>query len=902
MNRRLLCLGGLVWFCLPINRVPAETSHPLVPGFERFHADSNQASGGELLLGELGCVACHANQVLPVELKKAPRLGSVGSRVLPDYLRKFIAAPQETKPGTTMPDMFGGVDEKTRAEQVESLVHYLVAQSDGDLPQVQLPQVQLPTGGSRVRGAAVFHRVGCVACHGARQEGAKTLPYAVPLDNLNAKYTLPSLAQYLRDPLHVRPAGRMPDMNLGPADAQAIAGYLLDELPELPGIQMTLYHGDWGQLPDFSTMNPVSSTSVQEFSANHGGRRSHFAVVYQGKLAIEYPGEYRFFSFSDDGSVVKIDGQIVVDNDGVHGGTEKSGTIQLAAKSYEVVIEFFEREGEEVIRVEYEGPHTERQDLAPALIRSSPPSDLPTIEFEIDPARVAKGRRLFASMGCAKCHQLEDDQRGPGGFKAPDLSTIHHSKNGCLAGTGGTPRYRLSRSQRAALSTALERQISQRAPKVDVVASTLERFNCYACHARDFRGGISRVIDEYFRTTQKEMGDEGRIPPPLDGVGDKLTAGWLAHILADGAEDRPYMFTKMPKFGADNVGHLTDAFFNADHQPPLAPVVLDRKTARDAGWKMVGEKAFGCIKCHTFGRFAATGVQSIDMTVMTKRLRSEWFRRYVRNPPAYRPGTRMPSAWPLTGPSLLADPLDGDTEKQIVAVWTYLEDGLRARVPEGLGKNTMELIPTSEAIIYRNFIQGAGSRAIAVGYPEAIHLAFDANELRLALIWQGGFLDASMHWKGRGQGFQTPLGDKVQRLAPGVAFAVLASPGQSWPRQSARDVDDYKFLGYRVTKDQRPTFRYQIGAAVIEDFPNPIEDGIQATLVRQIKVIAGNRPLWFRAAVGNIIEQGDWYRVGDLRIRVDGAATLIRDQAGQQELLVKLPAGRVTEFVEEFAW
>jgi phosphatidylserine/phosphatidylglycerophosphate/cardiolipin synthase-like enzyme len=40
------------------------------------------------------------------------------------------------------------------------------------------------------------------------------------------------------------------------------------------------------------------------------------------------------------------------------------------------------------------------------------------------------------------------------------------------------------------------------------------------------------------------MGDEGRIPPSLNGVGAKLTAGWLKKIFAEGSNDRPYMLTR----------------------------------------------------------------------------------------------------------------------------------------------------------------------------------------------------------------------------------------------------------------------------------------------------------------------------------------------------------------------
>ena len=81
------------------------------------------------------------------------------------------------------------------------------------------------------------------------------------------------------------------------------------------------------------------------------------------------------------------------------------------------------------------------------------------------------------------------------------------------------------------------------------------------------------------------------------------------------------MLTRMPKFGASNAGHLQKLLEDADKLEPLAAVKLNPKEAKIAGWQMVGDNGFGCIKCHTFGRYKATGVQSIDLTIMHKRLR-----------------------------------------------------------------------------------------------------------------------------------------------------------------------------------------------------------------------------------------------------------------------------------------
>src|SRR5436190_11393384 len=156
----------------------------------------------------------------------------------------------------------------------------------------------------------------------------------------------------------------------------------------------------------------------------------------------------------------------------------------------------------------------------------------------------------------------------------------------------------------------------------------------------------------------------------------------------------------------------------------------------------------------------------------------------------------MPSPF-LGGKSMLPDVLGGKPDTQIEAIWVYLRDG-KPRVPAGLGQHSIPLEPTTGAILYRNFIEGAGTRAIAVGYPEKVHLAFDANEMRPALLWQGGFIDAGRHWSDRGAGFEGPLGDDVLHLHGGAACAVLARPEEAWPAAAPKSLG-YRFLGYRLT-------------------------------------------------------------------------------------------------------
>ncbi len=228
-------------------------------------------------------------------------------------------------------------------------------------------------------------------------------------------------------------------------------------------------------------------------------------------------------------------------------------------------------------------------------------------------------------------------------------------------------------------------------------------------------------------------------------------------------------------------------------------------------------------------------------------------------------------------------------------------------LPLGLGKKTIPLRPFKEAIIYRNFIQGAGTRAIAVGYPEKISLAFDANDLRLAMIWQGPFFDAAKHWTDRGQGFEGPLGDNVMSFPNGPAFASLEKADSPWPKTATKS-DTYKFIGYRLTADERPTFDYSIDGIKIEDFPNPAVTTKETTLKRTFKLSGEGKvsKLYFRAAVGKKIEGAtdSWYKIDGWKIMVGSSSTpIIRTSDGKQELLVpiEMKEGKM-DITLEYAW
>ena len=918
----ILCLAASLGLAGRADDAPA--SYPIVAGFERFFAkshatDEERLTSGLLLLGELNCTSCHATSDKTAAWllsKQAPILDQVAERVRPEHLRQYVLEPHVAKPGTTMPSLWNGVAPADRMQQVEALVHFLSMGGSLRESAALTSAVQ--------RGEELYHRLGCAACHASRREGAAILTSSVPLPKqLEEKYSVPSLAAFLSNPLAVRPSARMPHLNLSAEEARDIASYLLRELKVPATLQYRYYEGDWQNLPDFAKLQPKSQGTANAFDVNVG-RPDRFALVFVGRFHVAADGNYTFHLASDDGSRLFVNGQSVVDVDGIHPVTGRSGAIQLKSGTHELRIEYFEQGGEQELRAEFEGPNLTRQalELALVVLDSEPQAKASSPPFTVQPALAAEGRKVFQRVGCAACHRLQRaGQVVPSELKAKRLSELSET-GGCLAEAvpDRLPNFSLHLIQRESLTTALKYlkgiesaagsadQAANRGPET-VIQHALTAFNCYACHERNGRGGVEMERNPLFLSNQPEMGDEGRLPPSLTGVGAKLNPNWLTQVLDQGAKARPYMLTRMPRFGTNNMATFLAALPKAD--PPLSspPVVTEipARRLKASGRHLAGEGGLSCIKCHTWGDVKATGIQSLDMTTMTTRLQAAWFREYMLNPQRFRPGTRMPAAWP-NGQVLLPQVLDGQARTQIESIWAFLEDGRQAAMPVGLGNNPIPLIAYDEPVIYRNFIEGAGPRAIGVGYPEKVNLAFDANDLRLALVWHNAFIDASLHWVGRGPGFQKPLGDNVLALPSGVSFAPLADVKTAWPGESAKQLG-YRFLGYDLNQARRPEFYYQVGRMKVVDQFEPLGKGEFIPLQRTLRLTSTDeqKTWYYRAAVGQKIERlaDRLYLIdGTWKTKIESAPPVeLREQGGRFELLVPLQfVAGVCELKQEYAW
>jgi hypothetical protein len=105
-------------------------------------------------------------------------------------------------------------------------------------------------------------------------------------------------------------------------------------------------------LPKFEKLKPVGTIyttglnlSPREFTEGFPGvtkRFEWFAIDYTGRFYIDKPGKYHFALASDDGSKLYIDGEIIINNDGVHPTVRMDGSVLLTGGIHTIRLSYFQ--------------------------------------------------------------------------------------------------------------------------------------------------------------------------------------------------------------------------------------------------------------------------------------------------------------------------------------------------------------------------------------------------------------------------------------------------------------------------------------------------------------------------------------------------------------------------------
>jgi len=559
-------------------------------------------------------------------------------------------------------------------------------------------------------------------------------------------------------------------------------------------------------------------------------------------------------------------------------------------------------------------------DIAAWLLRDAAASEiaLNTLQ-ETNASLIAQGRQLFSDLNCANCHTIQSTKATV--FAKPLAELDCESKRACWnvrpiseivklrtelqsIPAAVQPGWTFDTAQVSAIKAAmasLKNPVA--ATNHDELSFRLLQQNCYACHDRSRLGGIGRNRKPYFETVGHiDIGDEGRLPPTLTQAGTRLNLSWLNNVLTGKGSVRPFMTVRMPVFPVDITKPLPAMFAKADAaatKPPDAASVFtqsDTKALIEAGRQLMDT---GCVQCHVFKGEALPGVVGIDLEGVTNRVHLAWLHDFLKDPGSLKERTRMPTFFP-NGQSQNREILNGDVELQLAAMHAYLKDLGNQPLPEKIQHardQNYELMPTDRPIVLRTFMPVTGTHAIAVGFPQHVHFAFDAEKISLSQAWHGRFLDAEGTWFIRFAPPADPLGDKRITFPPGITIAALNDKTSPWPTDAASA--GAIFRGYRLDNHGVPTFLYSVHGVDVEDRIEPDKDsGLRRTIaITNAADSKTARQLWVRAHAGkSLVQKSDQSYVNEIGLTVTverpNSAGEIRTVNDRKEWMNAIPAGQ----------
>ncbi len=447
-----------------------------------------------------------------------------------------------------------------------------------------------------------------------------------------------------------------------------------------------------------------------------------------------------------------------------------------------------------------------------------------------DPMR---GREIVRTTGCLACHRIEGLDSV---HQAPPLRSLDETR-GCLSEDtpAGAPRYRLEPGHRIALQRFV---VGYRADPDVAPAPTFDlprrlvQLGCNACHEIN---------------AEPPTGSLAEPAPTLTDVGDKLRVDWIERAI--GAETRvlDWQELRMPSYGSVHSGWLAPALSKASGEDPDGPPP-ESTEGHDAtaGLNMLGvdgaRGGLGCIGCHGWDEFPALGENGPNLYTTGRRLRPDWFQRWMRNPARILAGTSMPNYFGG------AD--SADARETISNLWAAFRAAGDLPPPAGLETPEASIggeempVPTEHPVVIRWDMPEATPAAIAVGLPGGVSYCFDAGESRLRYAWLGGFVDMS----------RTLLAKKNRRTNQTETAAIV---GEIFFREGVypirvgdkQRIPQRRFRGYRLV-DSFPEFHYQVDGVSVYERILPLARGV----VRKFRIDQVEQPMWFRPAAAEGVE------------------------------------------------
>jgi hexosaminidase len=130
------------------------------------------------------------------------------------------------------------------------------------------------------------------------------------------------------------------------------------------GLRYAYAEGVFAAADDVTNAPPSRTGIIPQVSLRGDESPEKYGVHLTGYMRVPDDDLYTFYLACDDGAKLRIDGELVADNDGQHATTEKTGQVALRAGYHAFDLVFFQATGGAALRLSLSAPDAPKREVA----------------------------------------------------------------------------------------------------------------------------------------------------------------------------------------------------------------------------------------------------------------------------------------------------------------------------------------------------------------------------------------------------------------------------------------------------------------------------------------------------------------------------------------------------------
>jgi len=134
------------------------------------------------------------------------------------------------------------------------------------------------------------------------------------------------------------------------------------------GLNYKYFEADAMSIDKIAQLQPIKIGIANEIDTKNKNRNEKYGFVFDGYIRISKTAMYDFYISSDDGSMLYIDDQLIINNDGNHGMGEKSDKAYLEMGLHKIKIIYFDAGGDNGLKVNYSSKGTEKISIPGSIL------------------------------------------------------------------------------------------------------------------------------------------------------------------------------------------------------------------------------------------------------------------------------------------------------------------------------------------------------------------------------------------------------------------------------------------------------------------------------------------------------------------------------------------------------